>query len=96
MQVVSLSFHLFTHPKSSVLRQEHWSAVLALAADTAPAALAGTEAARGAAAGVRRAALNLMDVMVRGGYVLPWSAIPTLVALCTDPTECGPSCLLPF
>lgn len=40
-----------------------------------------------ACAAVRRRALDLIEVVVRGGIVVPWSAIPSLMALATDPEQ---------
>lgn len=36
-------------------------------------------------AAVRRKALELIEVVLRNGLVAPWTAIPSLVALATDP-----------
>ncbi|EFJ52890.1 hypothetical protein VOLCADRAFT_115818 [Volvox carteri f. nagariensis] len=72
-----------------------WDKILALATDTTPAPCptasgqtppptpTGTAAAHGAV--VRRRALDLIEVVIRGGIVVPWEALPALCALATDP-----------
>ncbi|KXZ45820.1 hypothetical protein GPECTOR_50g614 [Gonium pectorale] len=81
---------------SSGMIQMLWDRIVALASDTTPAPPAGgaggqtppatpsgTSGAHGAV--VRRRALELIEVIIRGGIVVPWSAIPALCALATDP-----------
>ena len=56
-----------------------------------PGSAAGAGAAAGgappeaAAAATRRRALELIEVVLRGGHVAPWTAVAPLVALCADP-----------
>ncbi|GIM15780.1 hypothetical protein Vretimale_18490 [Volvox reticuliferus] len=80
---------------SSGIVQMLWEKILALATDTTPAPVSstsgqtppptpsGTAAAHGAV--VRRRALELIEVVIRGGIVVPWEALPALCALATDP-----------
>ncbi|GLI61512.1 hypothetical protein VaNZ11_003892 [Volvox africanus] len=80
---------------SSGIIQMLWEKILALATDTTPAPASttcgqtppptpsGTAAAHGAV--VRRRALELIEVVIRGGIVVPWEALPALCALATDP-----------
>ncbi|GIL54451.1 hypothetical protein Vafri_9964 [Volvox africanus] len=80
---------------SSGIVQMLWEKILALATDTTPAPASttsgqtppatpsGTAAAHGAV--VRRRALELIEVVIRGGIVVPWEALPALCALATDP-----------
>jgi hypothetical protein len=78
--------------------QGMWNDVLALAVDapapTAAAAAAAPSPPRGpaaaspeaASAALRQRALELAEVVLRGGHVAPWTAVAPLVALCTDPS----------
>jgi cohesin loading factor subunit SCC2 len=74
--------------------QNNWDLVLALATDaTPPDAKSGAGAARGdpgdpAGAAVRRYAVAVMDAVDRNGLVAPWTAVPHLLALTTDPNGC--------
>ncbi|GLC46380.1 hypothetical protein PLESTF_001845900 [Pleodorina starrii] len=81
---------------SSGLIQMLWDKILALATDTTPAPVpaptggqtppptpSGTASAHGAV--VRKRALELIEVVIRGGIVVPWTAMPALCALATDP-----------
>ncbi|KAI8475824.1 MAG: hypothetical protein J3K34DRAFT_517001 [Monoraphidium minutum] len=67
-----------------------WAEVLALAVEApsrggaaGPSPGAAPEAA---AAALRRKALELIEVVLRGGHVAPWTAVAPLAALCTDPS----------
>eukprot|EP00887_Chlorella_sp_A99_P005943 scaffold29.g5943.t1 len=81
-----------TLSQSSSILQDNWEAVLALATNASPAdpssAAAGAEG-HGVHAGtlVRRRVLELMETVLRGGLVGPWTAVEPLCALCTDPLE---------
>ncbi|KAK9829724.1 hypothetical protein WJX72_007528 [[Myrmecia] bisecta] len=74
---------------SSGILQEHWDAVLALATDTSLPS--GTPGCASKDPGdphnamVRRRALEVIGAVLKGGLVAPWTAIPHLVALTTDP-----------
>lgn len=73
---------------SSGILQGNWDLVLALATDTAPGGAATAEAAQAQAAQVglvRRRVRDLIEAVLRGGLTAPWSAVPALVALATDP-----------
>jgi cohesin loading factor subunit SCC2 len=72
-----------------------WNDVLALAVDApAPPAAGSAGAPPGgappapdaASSALRRRGLELIEVVLRGGHVAPWTAVAALVALCTDPT----------
>ncbi|CAL8470720.1 g10262 [Coccomyxa elongata] len=70
--------------------QTHWDLVLALATDAMP-----PQARPGASrdpgdplnASVRRHAMAVMDAVDRNGLVAPWTALPHLFALTTDPNS---------
>ncbi len=73
--------------------------MLALATDVEPAGgttanpaspLAQPDPGSAAAAAVRRHAVAVMDAVDRNGIVAPWTAVPHLLALTTDPNACGP------
>ncbi|KAG2502251.1 hypothetical protein HYH03_000737 [Edaphochlamys debaryana] len=83
---------------SSGLIQMLWERVLALATDVTPTPAPGPSASgqtppatpngtgsQNPGATVRRRALDLVEVVIRGGIVVPWSAMPALTALATDP-----------
>ena len=74
-----------------------WEQVLALATDAEPppapagaASPALADPGSAAAAAVRRHAVVVMDAVDRSGLVAPWTAVPHLVALTTDPNACAP------
>ncbi|DBA96220.1 TPA: hypothetical protein ACH3X3_002417 [Trebouxia sp. C0006] len=70
--------------------QNNWEAVKALALDTSrPQQQLPTSPSQDAqsAAQVRRRALEVMEAVLRGGVMPPFSAVPTLFALTTDPTR---------
>ena len=73
--------------------QNNWDLVLALATD----ASLPQECAAGSAvpdpgdpgpAAVRRHAAAVMDAVDRNGLVAPWTAVPHLLAMTTDPNGC--------
>ena len=55
-----------------------------------PASPARPDPGSAAAAAVRRHAVAVMDAVDRNGIVAPWTAVPHLLALTTDPNACGP------
>lgn len=70
--------------------------MLALATDAEPPPPAAGPASPGradpgsaAAANVRRHAVAVMDAVDRSGVVAPWTSIPHLIALTTDPNACA-------
>ncbi|BDA45698.1 Nipped-B-like protein [Coccomyxa sp. Obi] len=70
--------------------QTHWDLVLALATDaTPPQARPGASRDPGDPlnASVRRHAVAVMDAVDRNGLVAPWTALPHLFALTTDPNS---------
>eukprot|EP00798_Chlamydomonas_sp_ICE-L_P003395 gene3395-13435_t len=84
---------------SGSILQQVWPLILALAKDVPgpppksqaepPATPLGSGASAGglgASAGVRRRVLDLIEIVQRGGLTAPWLAIPSLVALVTDPS----------
>ena len=64
--------------QSSAVLQQHWDSVLQLACDHG----GGGDADGGV--GIRRRVIALMEVVLRDGLVGPWTAVPSLVALCSD------------
>lgn len=85
-----------------VALQIHWDLVLGLATDATPPQTSVRPGAPGAAgqgdpgdplnASVRRHAVAVMDAVDRNGLVAPWTAIPHLLALTTDPNRRAPQC----
>lgn len=70
--------------------QDNWKLVLDLATDVSRPAAAGSpsrDPGHPLNAAVRRAALLLIEAVLRGGLVAPWTAIPTLITLTTDPNR---------
>lgn len=76
--------------QSSAILQQHWEAVLVLATDggRTPGSNGPNPPGNGrmneSGVAVRRRVLSLMEVVLRDGLVGPWTAVPALVALCTD------------
>ncbi|KAL0029310.1 hypothetical protein WJX79_009424 [Trebouxia sp. C0005] len=70
--------------------QNNWEAVKALALDTSRSQqqlpTSPSQDAQSSAQ-VRRRALEVMEAVLRGGVMPPFSAVPTLFALTTDPTR---------
>ena len=65
--------------------------MLDLATDTTPLKRNGRapgDAGDSLNASVRRHAVAVMDVVDRNGLVAPWTALPHLLALTTDPNRC--------
>jgi cohesin loading factor subunit SCC2 len=84
--------------QGSTILQDNWSLVLDLALDTTPSSSSLIGAGAGqqqspatsalllqSGSAVRRRALDLIEMVLRDGLVGPWTAISTLVVLCTDP-----------
>ena len=71
--------------------QDNWDLVLALAMDTTPVSAGASTSPGsrlgGAGSAVRRCALEVIEVVLRNGLVGPWTAVPSLVVLATDPSE---------
>jgi hypothetical protein len=70
------------------LFQNQWDCVLELATDTCPVEAGGKpvkDPSDNRNASVRRQAMLVIDAVYRNGLAAPWLAIPTLVALTTDP-----------
>jgi hypothetical protein len=73
--------------------QDNWDAVLKLATDTTPSAPGSALSPPGSGGDlapgthVRRRVVELMEIVIRGGLVGPWTALSPLMALCTDPLE---------
>ncbi|PSC68988.1 nipped-B B isoform X2 [Micractinium conductrix] len=83
-----------TLSQSSSILQDNWEAVLVLATDTTPSPPGSALSPPGSADGelapgthVRRRVVELMEIVIRGGLVGPWTAVAPLMALCTDPHE---------
>ncbi|KAK9845361.1 hypothetical protein WJX81_004388 [Elliptochloris bilobata] len=73
---------------SSSILQEVWEQVLTLATDTEPPSRPANHASPAPAdpgSAVRRNAVAVMDAVDRNGLVAPWTTVPHLVALTTDP-----------
>ena len=70
--------------------QDNWELVLLLATDVSRPQEGGSpsrDPGHPVNAAVRRAALQLIEAVLRGGHVAPWTAIPALVTLTTDPNR---------
>ncbi|PRW45458.1 nipped-B isoform X2 [Chlorella sorokiniana] len=82
-----------TLSQSSSILQDNWDAVLKLATDTTPSAPGSALSPPGSGGDlapgthVRRRVVELMEIVIRGGLVGPWTALSPLMALCTDPLE---------
>ncbi|KAK9817398.1 hypothetical protein WJX74_010694 [Apatococcus lobatus] len=79
-----------TLPLSSGILQDNWELVLRLATDVCRPAATGSpsrDPGHPLNAAVRRAALLLIEAVLRGGLVAPWTAIPTLITLTSDPNR---------
>ena len=80
--------------------QDNWDQVLCLATHVSRPSETGSPArdpGHPGHAAVRRAALLLMEAVLHGGHVAPWTSISTLMTLTTDPNRCslvGPCLLL--
>ena len=63
--------------------------MLELATDAgAPEALGSNDPGDPGNAAIRRHAVAVMDAVDRNGLVAPWTAVPHLLALTTDPNRC--------
>lgn len=73
---------------SSSIIQRVWDDVLRLATGVPPASNGNTPgmatAVAGEAAQMRRKAVELIEVVLKGGHVAPWTAVSPLVAQLTD------------
>ena len=70
--------------------QMHWEAVLALAMDAQrPEDYSSSDPGDPQNAAIRRHAIAVMDAVDRNGLVAPWTAVPHLLALTTDPNRCS-------
>ena len=70
--------------------QANWKLVLLLATDASRPQDFGSpskDAGHPINAAVRRAALLLIEAVLRGGLVAPWTTIPTLITLTSDPNR---------
>lgn len=77
--------------------QTHWDLVLGLATDATPPQTrlgACQDPGDALSASVRRHAVAVMDAVDRNGLVAPWTALPHLFALTTDPNRCAHPCEL--
>jgi cohesin loading factor subunit SCC2 len=72
--------------------QNNWDLVLDLATDATPMGSSGRASCDPGDpinASVRRHAMAVMDAVNRNGLVAPWTALPHLMALTTDPNRCS-------
>ena len=74
------------------IMQNNWEAVLELAMDAQrPDAYSSRDPGDPQNAAIRRHAIAVMDAVDRNGLVAPWTAVPHLLALTTDPNRCAQS-----
>ncbi len=70
--------------------QMNWEAVLELAMDAQkPEEYSSSDPADPQNSAIRRHAIAVMDAVDRNGLVAPWTAVPHLLALTTDPNRCA-------
>ena len=77
--------------------QMNWGAVLELAMDAQrPEQFGSSDPGEAQNAAIRRHAIAVIDAVDRNGLVAPWTAVPHLLALTTDPNRsalvCSKSC----
>lgn len=79
-----------------LIMQMNWEAVLELAMDAQrPEEYGSSDPGDPQNAAIRRHAIAVMDAVDRNGLVAPWTAVPHLLALTTDPNRCAlwwPNC----
>ena len=72
--------------------QNNWEAVLELATDAQrPEEFGSRDPGDPQNAAIRRHAVAVMDAVDRNGLVAPWTAVPHLLALTTDPNRSAPT-----
>ena len=92
----SLTVLGFVSSPDFLIMQMNWEAVLELAMDAQkPEEYSSNDPGDPQNSAIRRHAIAVMDAVDRNGLVAPWTAVPHLLALTTDPNRCafrGPCC----